>query len=437
MKKETSPLIKTSDITNECPACGLMTKSGDYCHNCGYHLMETERRSSHNWWYCQRDSAIMAEMDSNQQIPISRESVDESLMQAINNRLLEPHDREKAKNLALQILDEGIASKFTVITKVRCPACGSYSYAPVTKRPRQVSQYGSLRQFTLNAGSILRTGVYYLRNYPLLMIIIIIGVGLDSITFVMGLSSYSFLSLDTMFLGTSTLNTVSYDTSNLFNFFLFLIVSTLITLVINCFLQTWYLSSLKEIREKEKRNVNILESLKASLRFIPRVLMAQLIITGFTTVLSLITLLISGSVLSENVYDMGYNSILFYLFLFLAILVGITGLTFILSILFAYVQGSIIFGGSGVIKSFNDSYKFARKYFWTTFGVIIVFNFLGGIISIPTAMILGSTLFLFPAGTFSFLFVTAAVSSIVARGVEAYKTLSIGWAYDEFKSTIE
>lgn len=436
-KTVSSPGIKIHEGRKECPACGLMTK-GDYCNNCGYHLMEAERRSSHNWWYCQRDSAIMAEVDPDQQIPISRDSVDESLMQAINNRLLETHDREKAKTLALQILDEGITNKFTVITKVRCPACGSYSYAPVTNRPRRVSRFGSFRHLTLNAGNILRTGIFYLRNHPILIVIILIGIFLDAMVFILGINSYSLTILDSLFFGVSTdlypANTSALDP---IMFIILLIVSTIITLVINGVIQTWYLASLKELREKEKKNINILESLKSSLRFIPRVIAAQFIITGFTTILSVITLLLSAAILSGDIYDMGYESVLFYSLLFLAILAGVAGLTFLLSILFAYVPGSIVFGEAGIFKGLNDSYKFARKNFWTTLGVIIVFSFVGGILSIPAGIVLGSTLVFFPAGIFSMFLMTTLVSSIVARSVEAYKTISLGWAYDEFKSMID
>jgi hypothetical protein len=52
-------------------------------------------------------------------------------------------------------------------------------------------------------------------------------------------------------------------------------------------------------------------------------------------------------------------------------------------------------------------------------------------------MIAGSTSLLFGSGIMSYMLITTLLSAIVARGVEAYKTLSLGWAYDEFKSLIE
>jgi hypothetical protein len=432
--------LKDTNDTKECPACGLMTK-GDYCHNCGYHLIETQKKSSHNWWYCQRDSAIMAEVDQNQQIAISRESVDKSLAQAINNNILQPHDREKAKMLALQILDEGLVKKFTVITRVRCPVCGSYSYAPVTKRPRQVSPYGSYRQLTLNAGNILRNGIFFLRTYPILFVITILAVILDAGTYFIGLNSYSLIdfnaySVDGDIFG-EQIPSIIPIASDPITLLLFFITATIITLVLSSFVQCWYLTSLKGIRHNKEGTLNLFEALTSSFRYLPRAFTAQLIITILTTGLSLILLVVASLVLSGNLYELSYESVLTYLLLLLILLLVILGLSFLLSLFFAYVLGSVVLGEAGIFQSFMNSYKFARKYLATTFGVIIVFNFLAGLITVPVSMIAGSTSLLFGSGIMSYMLITTLLSAIVARGVEAYKTLSLGWAYDEFKSLIE
>ena len=44
---------------------------------------------------------------------------------------------------------------------------------------------------------------------------------------------------------------------------------------------------------------------------------------------------------------------------------------------------------------------------------------------------------MFGDGISSYILITALSSALVARSVEAYKTLSLGWAFDEFKAVLE
>ncbi|UCE14624.1 MAG: zinc ribbon domain-containing protein, partial [Candidatus Heimdallarchaeota archaeon] len=119
----------------ECPACGQLT-TGEYCRNCGYRLTLQQKKRPIDWWYCDRDSAIMVEIDPNLQIPVSRTSIDESLAQALDNRLLPHQDRKKARQLALQLFEDGGTTNFEVLTPVKCPACGKQSLAPITQKPQ-------------------------------------------------------------------------------------------------------------------------------------------------------------------------------------------------------------------------------------------------------------------------------------------------------------
>ena len=340
----------------ECPACGLEVK-GDYCHNCGYHLLETQKRSSHNWWYCQRDSAIMAEVDQNQQIPVSRESVDESLAKAIDSRILQPHDREKAKILALQILDEGIVNNFTVITKVKCPVCGSYSYAPVTKRPRKVSGYGTYKQLTLNAGNILRNGIFFLRNYPVLLVIALGAIIIDIITYMSGLGAYSLINTDSL-MSESTIYTgegvtgLSLFSSDPMNTLLMFGIGMIITIIITTFTQCWYLTSLQVIRQNKNNALNLVESLISSFRYLPRAFIVQTIIIVITTGTSILLLIGTDIIITSDIYEHEVGSFLFWILLLLVLSMLLLGLSFILSIFFAYVLGSIVFNEAGIMKSF-------------------------------------------------------------------------------------
>lgn len=415
---------------------------GDYCHNCGYHLLETQKRSSDNWWYCQRDSAIMAEVDQNQQIPVSRESVDESLAKAIGSRMLQPHDREKAKILALQILDEGITNNFTVITKVKCPVCGADSYAPVTNRPRKVSVYGKYKQLTLNAGNILRTGIFFLRNYPVLLAITIGAIILDIVTYMSGFGAYSLINTDSLLSDSITssgegMTNLSLFSSDPINTLVMFGIGTIISIVITTFAQCWYLTSLKEIRHNSDNKLNLIGSLTSSFKYLPRGVIAQALITGFATGTSLLLLIASEIIITSDIYEHEIGSLLFWMLFLLILSMVFLGLNFVLSVIFAYVFGCIVLNEAGIVSSFADSYKFARKYLGTTFGVLIVFNFAVTLLAIPVGVLAGSASFISGIGVSSYILMTAITGALVNRSVEAYKTLSLGWAYDEFKTVIE
>ncbi|MHA1206444.1 MAG: double zinc ribbon domain-containing protein [Candidatus Hodarchaeales archaeon] len=62
--------ISSVETKQLCPSCGQKT-TGDYCPSCGFH--QGDRDNPVEWWYCSRDSAIMYEINANNQFLISRE----------------------------------------------------------------------------------------------------------------------------------------------------------------------------------------------------------------------------------------------------------------------------------------------------------------------------------------------------------------------------
>ena len=430
--------VPTVETRTECPACGQLT-TGDFCRNCGYNLIIRQRKRPVDWWYCDRDSAIMAEIDPNAQILVSRTSLDESLAQAMDNKILQHQDREKARSLAQQLFRDGGTTNFDVLSQVRCPVCGNQSIAPTTKRPRQVS-YGYPGQITLNGSSILRNGIFYFRTYPKLLLIILCAVLMDGGMILLGLGSYSILSPDSLLSGSMTtpfegifaVPTVFFGYSPVI-----LGVSLVISFISGIFFQCWYYTSLKEIRYNKDVSPDIKNSLMNSFKFLPRAIAAQLIIIGITIalllgyVLGMAVMLVMGS---GTVNDSGYyQSMLIFLLVILAISFGIMILEYILTIFFTYVNMSIVFDDKkGVIFSLKRSWRFSRTYFWTTVGIFIVFFVLSSavvylqmVFSLSYYSVLGSGL------------IFSLIYSAISRLIEAYKSISLAWAYDEFKHTIE
>lgn len=430
----TKPVPIPSKIAHhECPACGQVTK-GDYCRNCGYRLTVLERKRPIDWWYCPRDSAIMAEIDSNLQIPLSRKSLDESLAQAMDENLLPHQDREKARSLAQQLFEIGGTTNFEVITQVRCPVCGQQSLAPATRRPRQELRPGYRPQLSLNAGDVLRTGMYYLRTYPRLLIILLAAVIIDVVMILFGLNSMSILDPNSFLLGSMTPNYLGFNIPmlSIFDLLTLLIISSIITFVINNLLQCWYFTSLKQIRSNKHRSpLNLAESFKVSFsKFFPRAVGAQLIVAGislgltFGVIFIFIIVLLGIGTVTPSV-DSGF--LLLFLLAFIVIIFGVLIAGFLFSIFFAYVTMSIVFDEAGIILSLKRSWRFARKYFWTTLGLILIFSFLPGALGFfftPSLLLFG-------------LQVTAMISSVTSRAIEAYQLISLGWGFDEFKHMID
>ncbi|UCG04282.1 MAG: zinc ribbon domain-containing protein [Candidatus Heimdallarchaeota archaeon] len=413
--------ISKIETRTECPACGQLT-TGDYCRSCGFNLITHQRKKLIDWWYCDNDSAIMAEIDSNSQILVSRSSLDESLIQAIDNNTLQPQDREKARSLSLQLFENGVTTKFTVITNVRCSVCGQRSLAPITKRPKEkIHVYP--KRITLTIIALFRNGIFYFQTYPQLLIIVLCAIITNTILLWLGLSgNISYFPSDFILItmssspflamGLSILSILAGET-------LFSIVTVLmISLLVINFFQCWYNSSLKEIRFNKDNPPNIVESFKNSLTIFPRAVAAQLACLGImlaTIFGAYLVILLSGLIMVNTTI---YGIILLLLF----IILGILGSIALFTILFSFVNMSIIFDEkSGVVYNLKRSWRFGRRYFGVTLGLYIL---------------LYGTLYLFI--NFGFIpSIPLVIFNILIHLIEAFKSMSLGWAYDEYKMTVE
>lgn len=424
--------VPSKEIRTECPACGQLT-SGDYCRSCGYNLTTRQRKKPIDWWYCDRDSAIMDEIDPNSQILVSRSSLDESLAQAMDNNILQHQDREMARSLALQLFENSINAKFEVLSQVRCPVCSQQSLAPTTKRPRQVGiRY--TQEITLNVSSMLHNGIFYLRTYPQLLLITLIAIGIDIGVLLLGFGAISAFSTDSLFsfLGVPLTGTTipvvgfTYSLTTIF-------ISLIISFIVNIFIQCWYYTSLKEI-SNNNIPLNIGKSFRKSFSSFPRALAAQFLIfagvIGLIIGILLVFVIFSVGFLNS---DTGYQ---IFLLLIIILLIGILGIgifSMLLNVLLSYVNMSIVFDEkSGVILSLKRSWRFARKYFWTTVGIIIIFSI--------------GTYIIGYIQTFSFMFfyiallpglISVLIYSILNRLIEAYKAMSMGWGYQAFRYMID
>ncbi len=428
MEQEQVPSIETR---TECPACGQLT-TGDYCRNCGYNLTIQLRKRPIDWWYCDRDSAIMTEIDPNLQILVSRTSLDASLAQAVGKNILQHQDREKARVIALQLFESGVTTKFEVLSQVRCPVCGQQSLAPTTQRPRHAG-ISYPREITLNVSTILQNGLFYFRTYPQLLLIILCAIITDGVLILIGLGSSSTFDMSSLFMNLILPITATPVVGTLPPL-VTLVVVLLISFITNTFFQCWYYTSLKEIKHSKRNHFAISKSFQSSFRFLPRAVAAQFIILGLLVAIVIgvifAIIIFSGVIFSDSGnYEIYFTILLMLLFLIIVVFALIA----LITILFSYVNMSIVFDDeSGVILSLIRSWKFGRRYFWTTVGVIFILSigsialgYLQTIISFPIYFLFSSTL------------IISLVSTISTRLIEAYRSVSLGEAYDAFKHTID
>ncbi|MFX0204684.1 MAG: hypothetical protein ACFFDT_01770 [Candidatus Hodarchaeota archaeon] len=278
---------------------------------------------------------------------------------------------------------------------------------------------------------MLHSGIFYIRTYPKFLLIALCGVIIDTALLFLGfgvLSTFSTNSLFSIFgvplTGTLPIGVFSFS---LTTFILALITSYFINIFIHC----WYYSSLKEIANNIP--FDLVNSFKKSLRYFPRAVAAQLLIVGG----------IIGLVIGFVVFFIVLAGILFYgsefqilIFLIFIMLIGILGFgafIMLLNVLLSYVNMSIVFDEkTGIILSLKRSWRFARKYFWTTVGIIVIFSVGSYIVGYIQ--------------TFSYLFfylaflpslISMLIYTILTRLIEVYKALSMGWGYQTFHHLID
>ena len=428
LKKEQPP-VSPKETQTECPACGQLT-TGDYCRSCGYNLTTQLQKRPIDWWYCDRDSAIMTEIDPNLQIPVSRNSLNESLAQAISDNILQYQDREKARFLALQLFESNTNTNFEVLSQVRCPVCSQQSLAPTTKRPHQ-QRIHYAHEIALNVSTMLHSGIFYLRTYPKFLLIALCGVIIDTVLLFLGFSALSTFSTNSLFslFGVPLTGNLPIE---VFSFSLTTFILTLIaSYLVNVFIHCWYYTSLKEIASNVP--FNLLNSFKKSFRYFPRALAAQLLIFGGIigiTIGSVLLLIILAGILFS-----GYNYQIL-LFLAFAIIIGVLGFgafIMLLNVLLSYVNMSIVFDErSGIILSLRRSWRFTRQYFWTTVGIIIIFSVGSSIVGYIQTF---SYMFFY----FAFLpsLISMLIYTVLTRLIEGYRALSMGWGYQTFHHLID
>lgn len=433
VKKEEAP-VSSIETHTECPACGQLT-TGDYCRSCGYNITTIQRKRPVEWWYCDRDSAIMTEIDPNLQILVSRSSLNESLAQAINNNILQHQDREKARNLALQLFESSTETKFEVLSQVRCPVCTYQSLAPTTQRPRQVGLRYT-QEIALNVSSMLHSGIFYMKKYPQFLLIALCALIIDIGVLFLGFGTISAFATGSLFslfgvplTGTPlTSTTMPVDD---YSYILTLILSLIISYPVNILIQCWYYTSLKEIGNNVPLNIG--KSFKKSFKYFPRAIGAQLLILAATIGMAFGLILIFVIFVGSLFYSSTSQILLLFLFLFIIGIFVIGAFSMLLNVLLSYVNMSIVFDEkSGIILSLRRSWRFARKYFWTTVGIIIIFYFVSYIIGYIQTI---SYLFFFVA--FIPSLISILIYTILTRLTEAYKALSMGWGYQAFHHMID
>ncbi|GAG79852.1 unnamed protein product, partial [marine sediment metagenome] len=256
------PSVETKQL---CPSCGQKT-SGDYCPSCGFHL--GDRDNPVEWWYCSRDSAIMYEINANNQFLISRENTDKEIAQALEEKHFPEYSRSSIKGLITQVFTHDAKSKFCAITEVKCSVCGQTSFASINQKPTGLQTRGLAAHY-LSGSAILRNGIFYLKNYRGFFIITLVAILLDVSLELIGFGAGSLLDPITSSFGGS-----GVTMSQALDFFL---INLVLSFLITSFIQSWYLASFRQLRMSASQSFNLFESLQEAVRKLPKVIVLQLL----------------------------------------------------------------------------------------------------------------------------------------------------------------
>ncbi len=404
-----------------CPSCGKQT-SGEYCQDCGFRLRT--RQSPVDWWYCTRESAIMQEIDPKSQFLIPKESLEESIASFQQEEKFPNYQSDSIRQLSNLVFSRDHTSNFCSITKVKCPICGQTSYASINVRPKTSQLIGSGTK-KLNGSALIKSGIFYMRNFKEFYLIIAVGVMIDLIVTILGGNLSTVDALTNFF--------SDFDTAALNESLYTMNIGTLaIDFVLSSFLLSWTLISLKQIKNQGYSSIDLISGAGTSVRTIVSVLILMLV----PFMVSIISLIGLGSInlsytdslygYSEYPYS-GTDSVIGSLLGILAFTLGIALLEIVVMILTTYFLPAFIFNPDRSIKnSIERGYVFARKYFWLTLGITILFNLIGNI----------GSFFTLPSYFLGTALIPVLITSIIIRTIAVYRILSFGWAYDEFKDEV-
>ena len=397
-----------------CPSCGQKT-TGEFCQECGFHVKS--RQSALDWWYCSRESAIMQEMDSKTQFLIPRESLDESVALFQKEGNFPSHQREMITKLSKFVFSQDPTSNFCSITKVKCPICGQTSYASINIKP-QPSQLLGTGKKTLNGSVFIRSGIFYLKNHKEFYFIIIFGILADLVSSFLGFGNLAAFDAISSIL-------VDFDPTVLNqSLFTFELEAILLDFILTSFLLSWTLTSLRQVQSEGRSSIDLISSAVSTVRHFPSVLILQVFSVG-VSLLGVFSLgLLDVSYFNSGSVYQSTSSLLPIFLIALIFMLVLAVVEFTITILTAYFLPAFFFDSKRSIKgSVRNGYKFARKYFWLTLGMIVFFNVISNI----------SSYFAIPSLFIDTLFLPLLITSFVIRSVAVYRILSFGWAYDEFK----
>jgi hypothetical protein len=398
----------------QCPSCGRET-TGEYCHECGFHVKS--RQSPLDWWYCTRESAIMQEISFENQFLISKKTLEETVASFHKDGRFPSHQREMIMELSKLVFSHDPTRNFCSITEVKCPVCGQTSYASINVKP-QTAQSRDTGIKKLTGGNLIRSGIFYLKNFKEFYVIIFFGILVDLIFTFLGFGNLAALDAISAFL-------VDYDINMLDqNIYAINIGAILLDFILTCFLLGWTLTSFRQIKSENRTSIDLVSSTGSALKSILIVLILQLIPLG-VSLLGILGMGLFDVTYYDPVYGMpSTSSIISMLFFSIFFVLAISIVEFGLTIITTYFLPAYFFNSDrSITNSVQRGYRFARNNFWITLGMTVFFNVLSNISSyfaIPTFFIGTSIL-------------PILITSFFVRSVAVFRIISFSWAYDEFK----
>ncbi|MHA2223993.1 MAG: zinc ribbon domain-containing protein [Candidatus Hodarchaeales archaeon] len=437
MIPNTSMLDTSKDIT--CGKCGAVnSKMSQFCLSCGNSLSPFAKKDAKNqlfdYWYCSNDHTLMKETTSNHQFMVSKE-LEKSLGELEVNGKIKPEQRDLTREIAQKIFKTDPSVNFSVLTRTRCPICMQDSLAPIYFQPPQKQtpvspfsqvQHGLTAQAPfsrysqsyfhperLTIMSMFSNGFDFILSYPKILIIPILIIGIRSVLNLIGVSLYDssnivHWTIQGYFFEELTRNSLGF------------IIGLLADLILESAFITTILVSFVKFKEQEGDfRINKENTLTNSFEFLPRIILAKIVIDGSISLCIVILDLINDYMIGN--YPMGQSMSIIVQMLFLATSIFSLILLLLPMILFLYVPQCLIIDNLSVPNGLITSIKFIKRFLGPTLLFFII-------------------IFFIPSGILSILPYEVweiGIPSVIFRLIDTFQLLCLAWAYDKFKDNVQ
>lgn len=398
---------------------------------------------STDWWNNGLNPSSEHKNHTRTTITLYRDNIVEFLSQLVENNQLEPSVREKAEKIAKTFFQETPSATNVVLVQTRCPVCNSESFAIQTYDEEKMTVLPEV--YEMNVSTLLKKALQLIfTNFRLIVPIILVCI------FEIFTRVYYYDTRKSYYLAAINAGekfSIFPNANILYAFNPLLLLIDLLYWLFTLLAIVWILVCLKEREDNPDCSIEVQQSLKKLFHFFPRVFVVFFLITLFSFLLKMISVvldLFEGSITLTG-YDPIINAVFNQIYDGLRLLVQLQisiGLYIGFFLLF-YSGAAVVFDDAGIREGIKKSAVFTNEHKSTTIGVLIGSMFISIALTFPIVFIsiLMETYIGFNPNiitlkasslTISLNWVNTVNTAVISSFLGIYLIVAYGWAYGRF-----